>query len=83
MIFKNVGELTGKGWKEDSTAIISENQKVLEINVTNLNYPGAYVNIPTVIENAGTVSAKLKEITVKDLVTDDIEVSYTGVEKDE
>ena len=47
MIFKSVGELTGKGWKEDSTA---ENQKVLEINITNLNYPGIYVNISTVTE---------------------------------
>ena len=68
MIFKSVGELTGKGWKEDSTAIISENQKVLEINVTNLNYPGAYVQIPAVIKNEGTVDAKLTGITTEGVV---------------
>ena len=62
-----------------SLSSITEEGKTLTITVDKLNYPGAYVQIPAVIKNEGTVDAKLTGITTEGLSNDDIEVTYTGV----
>lgn len=93
IIFDRVEKITEEGSK-GATATIEETKKHnLEVVVPELQYPGAYASVDTVIKNVGSVDAVLKGIIVKDvngneinvdeLSSDDIEVTFTGVAKNE
>ncbi len=85
--FKSVGAHTGVGYTKQAgsadLAVISTDGNTLTVTVNKLDYPGAYVSIPVVIANTGSIDAKLTSITETGLTsTSPVKVSYTGVAKD-
>ncbi len=63
-----------------ATAEISADGKTLTINVPKLEYPGAYVEIPIIVTNKGTIPAVLREIQETGLTADaNVKISYTGL----
>ena len=82
IIFNSVGTLKEEG-SSGATAEISSNKKSLTVNVPKLEYPSAYVEVPVVIKNVGSIKAILKGIETVGLDTTDIKVSYSGVTQDE
>ena len=82
LVFDSIGTIVEKG-STGAEASNSQDKKTLTITVPNLEYPGAYVQIPAVIKNTGTVDAKLLGITTEGLSNDDMEVTYTGLEQND
>ena len=82
IIFNSVGTIKEEG-SSGARATISENKKILTVNVPKLEYPSAYVEVPVVIKNVGSIKAILKGIETVGLDTTDIKVSYSGVTQDE
>ena len=82
IIFNSVGTIKEEG-SSGATAEISSNKKSLTVNVPKLEYPSAYVEVPVVIKNVGSIKAILKGIETVGLDTTDIKVSYSGVTQDE
>ena len=82
IIFNSVGTIKEAG-SSGATAEISSNKKSLTVNVPKLEYPSAYVEVPVVIKNMGSVTAKIIGIETIGLDTTDIKVSYSGVTQDE
>ena len=60
----------------ESVAEISEDKNTLTINIKDMKYPGAGATISAVIQNNGTVPAKLKNITFKGNNDKDISVIF-------
>ena len=77
--FKEVGEIRESGSKGATAEITGSNNEVLTVNVPNLEYPTSYVEIPVTVVNDGTIDGKLTGITVENLETDDIKVTYSGI----
>ena len=89
--FTSVGEITKVGYTEtketgldgsaSNMAVISSDKNTLTVTINKLDYPGAYVEIPVTITNAGTISGKLKSIEESGINSADtmLKVSYTGV----
>ena len=82
LVFDSIGTIVEKG-STGAEASNSQDKKTLTITVPNLEYPGAYVQIPAVIKNTGTVDAKLLGITTEGLSNDDMVVTYTGLEQND
>ena len=82
LVFDSIGTIVEKG-STGAEATNSQDKKTLTITVPNLEYPGAYVQVPVVIKNTGTVDAKLLGITTEGLSNDDMEVTYTGLEQND
>ena len=82
IIFNSVGTIKEEG-SSGATAEISENKKILTVNVPKLEYPSAYVEVPVVIKNMGSVTAKIIGIETVGLDTTDIKVTYSGIGQDE
>lgn len=79
VIFLKVGEITEVG-SEDATAVISDNKKVVTIDVPKLKYKGAYAEIPITIKNIGTLPARLESIRQYGIGNDaSIVAYYTGI----
>ena len=63
---------------------LSEDGKTMTVTVENLTYPTAYVELPVVVKNIGTVDAVLKAVDVNvETGTDDVSVTYTGISANE
>ena len=63
---------------------LSEDGKIMTVTVENLTYPTAYVELPVVVKNIGTVDAVLKAVDVNiETGTDDVSVTYTGISANE
>ena len=75
LIFSSVGEIKQVG-STGATATRENSNKTLSVNVPNLQYPTAYVEIPAVIKNEGSISAQLDSINTEGLTEDDIKVTY-------
>lgn len=62
-----------------ATAVIADDQNSLQIDVPNLQYPGAYVEIPVTVTNNGSIPAVLDAV-VQTGMTDysPIKITYTG-----
>lgn len=62
-------------------ATISNDKNSLNISVKNLDYPGAYVEIPVTITNKGSIAAELESInqTGLDGESTPIRVTYSGI----
>ena len=82
IIFNSVGTIKEEG-SSGATAEISSNKKSLTVNVPKLEYPSAYVEVPVVIKNMGSVTAKIIGIETVGLDTTDIKVTYSGIGQDE
>ena len=82
IIFNSVGTIKEAG-SSGATAEISGNKKSLTVNVPKLEYPSAYVEVPVVIKNMGSVTAKIIGIETIGLDTTDIKVTYSGIGQDE
>ena len=82
LTFYSVGTVKEVG-SSGTTVTSSDEDKTLTITVPKLEYPGAYVQVPVVIKNTGTVDAKLLGITTEGLSNDDMEVTYTGLEQND
>ena len=82
IIFNSVGTIKEAG-SSGATAEISENKKILTVNVPKLEYPSAYVEVPVVIKNMGSVTAKIIGIETIGLDTTDIKVTYSGIGQDD
>ena len=82
IIFNSVGTIKEAG-SSGATAEISGNKKSLTVNVPKLEYPSAYVEVPVVIKNMGSVTAKIIGIETVGLDTTDIKVTYSGIGQDE
>ena len=82
IIFNSVGTIKEAG-SSGATAEISSNKKSLTVNVPKLEYPSAYVEVPVVIKNMGSVTAKIIGIETVGLDTTDIKVTYSGVAQNE
>ncbi len=78
IIFNSVGTIKEEG-SSGATATISSNKKSLTVMVPKLEYPSAYVEVPVVIKNAGSVTAKIVGIETVGLDTTDIKVTYSGI----
>ena len=78
IIFNSVGTIKEAG-SSGATAEISSNKKSLTVNVPKLEYPSAYVEVPVVIKNMGSMTAKIIGIETVGLDTTDIKVTYSGV----
>ncbi len=79
IIFESVNKISEQGSKNAQANIINEG-KELSIEVPNLEYPTAYANINVTIKNNGTMAAKVTGIKVNGLETEDITVTYSGVD---
>ena len=75
LIFSSVGEIKQVG-STGATATRENSNKTLSVNVPNLQYPTAYVEIPAEIKNEGSINAQLESITTEGLTEDDIKVTY-------
>ena len=65
-----------------ASTIISQDKNTLEINVPNLQYPGAYVEITTKVSNKGSIPAMLTNVESEGLTTDpNVKISYEGLEE--
>ncbi len=82
IVFSSVGEITAVGANVPTTTIVEEGKK-LEIGDITLEYPTAYVSLPVIIVNNGSIDGLLESITVENLETDDIKVSISGVLKNQ
>ena len=82
IIFNSVGTIKEEG-SSGATAEISSNKKSLTVNVPKLEYPSAYVEVPVVIKNMGSVTAKIIGIETVGLDTTDIKVTYSGIGQDD
>ena len=78
IIFNSVGTIKEEG-SSGATATISSNKKSLTVMVPKLEYPSAYVEVPVVIKNAGSVTAKIVGIETVGLDNPDIKVTYSGI----
>ena len=78
IIFNSVGTIKEAG-SSGATIEISSNKKSLTVNIPKLEYPSAYVEVPVVIKNMGSVTAKIIGIETVGLDTTDIKVTYSGV----
>ena len=78
IIFNSVGTIKEEG-SSGATATISSNKKSLTVTVPKLEYPSAYVEVPVVIKNAGSVTAKIVGIETVGLDNPDIKVTYSGI----
>lgn len=81
--FKEIGEIKESGSKGATAQITGGNNEILSVNVPNLEYPTSYVEIPVIVVNDGTIDGKLTGITVENLETDDIKVTYSGISEGE
>lgn len=62
-----------------ATAEISADKDTLTINVPQLEYPGAYVEIPVTVTNVGSITAVLENITQTGMTeSSPVKVTYTG-----
>lgn len=88
--FTSVGDITSVGYTNvegNEVAKISDDKNELTISVKNLDYPGAYVEIPVTITNQGTIAAVLESINQVGLrgnaedgdQDSPIRVSYSGI----
>ena len=66
----------------DDVATISGDKKTLNIIVNSLLYPTAYVKIPVLIKNTGTIDAVLESMEITGLESNDIDVKYSITDKD-
>ena len=84
MEFSEVGSIVEAG-STGATAQISGDKNTLTITVPRLEYPGASVEIPVTIHNAGTIDAKLDSIDVNGLTEEDrsIVVTHSGLTEQE
>lgn len=84
MEFSEVGPIVEAG-STGATAQISGDKNTLTITVPRLEYPGASVEIPVTIHNAGTIDAKLDSIDVNGLTEEDrsIVVTHSGLTENE
>ncbi len=82
IIFNSVGTIKEEG-SSGATAEISSNKKSLTVNVPKLEYPSAYVEVPVVIKNMGSVTGKIIGIETVGLDTTDIKVTYSGIGQDD
>lgn len=79
------GTITGSAtwdvhFTNDSDGTVSQDGKTLTVNVANLSYPGDQVERTAVIENSGTMDAKLTALTPSgSLNTTDIEIDYIAL----
>lgn len=85
--FTSVGTPTCSGYSKDCTAAnlteISADKNTLTVTVKDLQYPGAYVEIPVTVTNVGTIPAILTGITESGIgsTTSPVKVTYTGIAK--
>lgn len=83
IIFESVGTPTGKGSSGTAASIKSDDPTYLNISVPKLEYPTAYAVIPVVIKNDGDIDAYVKDIRTRGLVSTDINVTFSGIDKNE
>ena len=86
--FTEVGDIVSEGYTNvegNEVATIVNDGNELTISVKNLDYPGAYVEIPVTITNNGTISAVLESINqvgldgTGDDANSPIRVTYSGI----
>lgn len=83
--FTEVGDIVNsEGYTNvegNELATISSDKNSLNISVKNLDYPGAYVEIPVTITNKGSIAAELESInqTGLDGESTPIRVTYSGI----
>ena len=56
--------ITDEVGSKGATAVISEDGNALSINIPNLEYPGAYVDVTYKLKNTGTINALYKTYTI-------------------
>ena len=72
----------GEKCKMADVAEILEDGRTLKISIDKLLYPTAYVKIPVLVKNIGTVDAVLESIQITEPETKDIDVKYSMIEND-
>ena len=72
----------GEKCKMADVAEILEDGRTLKISIDKLLYPTAYVKIPVLVKNVGTVDAVLESIQITEPETSDIVVKYSIIEND-
>ena len=72
----------GEKCKMADVAEILEDGRTLKISINKLLYPTAYVKIPVLVKNVGTVDAVLESIQITEPETSDIVVKYSIIEND-
>ena len=76
------GYSSGEKCKMADVAEILEDGRTLRISINKLLYPTAYVKIPVLVKNIGTVDAVLESIQITEPETKDIDVKYSMIEND-
>lgn len=81
MQFKDA-TITNQVGSSNASAIISNDNKSLSINIPKLEYPGAYVLISVTVISNGSVPSKLIDVVPEGLTTDQtVKVSYENLEE--
>lgn len=76
--FYNIGKINQEGC-EDVQANISDDKKSVVVNISKLEYKGAYAIIPITVENSGNIPARLESIYEYGIEEDSaINITYEG-----